>query len=59
MSVGPSGHASTLKTIFGAERVLKTLFLGRQGKCALMKGTVAVDSEAILKFINDRLLIAE
>jgi hypothetical protein len=39
--------------------VLKTLYLGRQGKCALMKGVVVVDSEAFYKFINDRLLIAE
>ncbi|WP_446811566.1 hypothetical protein ACH50O_08375 [Methylomonas sp. 2BW1-5-20] len=40
---------------------MKTLYLGRQGKCALMKGTVAVavDSEARFKIINDRLLIAE
>jgi len=44
---------------FGADGALKMLFLGRQGKCALMKGTVAVDSEAIFKFINDRLLIAD
>jgi hypothetical protein len=43
----------------GADGVLKTLFLGRQEKCALMKGAVAVDSEAILIFINDRLLIAD
>jgi hypothetical protein len=38
---------------------LKTLYLGRQGKCALMKGAVAVDSEAFYIFINDRLPIAE
>jgi hypothetical protein len=38
---------------------LKTLYLGRQGKCALMKGTVAVDIKASFKLINDRLPIAE
>jgi hypothetical protein len=48
-----------LKLFLGADRVFKTLYLGRQGKCALMKGTVAVDSEAFYKFINDRLLIAD
>lgn len=48
-----------LNLFFGADGALKTLYLGRQGKCALMKGTVTVDSEAILKFINDRLPIAE